>query len=67
MGAEAISVVVDIRDEAEMDRALKKHLQRFGSLDIVCLNAGIAEKGQQFDDSTVGNKRCLVPNLEGVG
>jgi (+)-trans-carveol dehydrogenase len=44
-GAHIVTAVADVRDQAEVDRALAAGLDRFGRVDIVIANAGM---GQPF-------------------
>ncbi len=44
-GGDAQAIQVDVTDNAAQQRAFDQHLKRFSTLDIVCLNAGILEKG----------------------
>ena len=45
-GGKAQAVQGDVTDNAAQERAFERHLERFQSMDIVCLNAGILEKGR---------------------
>lgn len=45
MGKEAQAASVNVADDQALGRAFQQHLDKFQSLDIVCLNAGVLEKG----------------------
>jgi NAD(P)-dependent dehydrogenase (short-subunit alcohol dehydrogenase family) len=53
-GAEAIGVMADVGDDAEVERLVRAAQQRFGALDIVVSNVGIRRK-QAFLDITPGD------------
>ncbi len=40
LGRDAISLQCDVRDRKAVDDAVKKAADHFGSLDIMCANAG---------------------------
>jgi len=66
-GARAAFVRADVRDEAQMRRAFDEAIARFGRLDIVYNNAGIATPQPGFTRITVEDwKRVLDIDLFGV-
>ena len=62
----ALTAVADVRDLAAMQAAADKAVERFGGIDVVVANAGIASYGSvlQVDPEMV--KRVLDVNLLGV-
>jgi NADPH:quinone reductase-like Zn-dependent oxidoreductase/short-subunit dehydrogenase involved in D-alanine esterification of teichoic acids len=66
-GAQAFSVYCDVTDESSQQQAFKAHIQRYGTLDCVILNAGIMESGNLLDSSPNNTwQRSLNVNLNGV-
>ena len=65
-GAEAISVPVDVTDEAQVDAAVKTTVDTFGSVDILVSNAGIqiVRSLVEFDFSDW--KKMLAIHLDGA-
>lgn len=65
-GAEAISVAVDVTDEAQVDAAVKATVDTFGSVDILVSNAGIqiVRSLVEFDFSDW--KKMLAIHLDGA-
>ena len=45
------ALVIDIADEASVKRAAERVKQQYGGLDILVSNAGIASKGDAFDEN----------------
>jgi NAD(P)-dependent dehydrogenase (short-subunit alcohol dehydrogenase family) len=43
MGAEALAVVTDVTSEADVDRLFAQAIERFGTVDVLINNAGIAD------------------------
>jgi NADP-dependent 3-hydroxy acid dehydrogenase YdfG len=65
-GSTAIGVVCDVRSIDEMEDLRRQAEDRFGSIDIVCLNAGVSPSGTVLETS-VDTWRWLVDvNLMGV-
>src|SRR5262245_32244741 len=46
---EALTVIADVRNPADMERAVQQALQRFERLDILVANAGIGHRGSISD------------------
>lgn len=66
-GATALGVVTDVSSERDMN-ALRTHaLEQFGSVDVVCLNAGVAGGTGPMETLTVGDWQwTLGVNLWGI-
>lgn len=47
-GGSAQAVVCNVLDSAQQAAALDKHLRAYGTVEAVCLNAGIFESGIHF-------------------
>ena len=63
----AIGIAADVTDRAAMQQAVSRAVERFGGLDVVVANAGIASKGATFRAmSTESFDRVLDVNLMGV-
>ena len=63
----AIGIGADVTDRAAMQRAVAQTVERFGGLDVVVANAGIASKGATFRaTSSESFDRVLDVNLFGV-
>jgi len=63
----ALGLVADVTDRAAMQRAVATSVERFGGLDVVVANAGIASKGATFRAmSGEAFDRVLDVNLMGV-
>ncbi|MBV9090317.1 MAG: SDR family oxidoreductase [Mycobacteriaceae bacterium] len=60
------TVVADVRDLAAMEGAVGTAMQRFGGIDIVLANAGIASYGSVLGIDPVAFKRVVDVNLVGV-
>ena len=66
-GSEMLATVADVRDQEQVDTALRAGLDRFGRLDIVLANAGIIhnyKKTWMIDDDDFRN--VLDVNIVGV-
>src|SRR6201985_832140 len=61
-----LTVVADVRDLAAMQAAAAKAVERFGGIDIVVANAGIASYGSVLQVDPEAVKRVLEVNLLGV-
>jgi len=65
-GGEAIFITHDVAQEADWERAVAETLERFGRLDVVVNNAGVALAGS-VEDCTLEQWRWLMSiNLDGV-
>ncbi|KAH7622135.1 putative Prostaglandin reductase-3 [Nannochloris sp. 'desiccata'] len=65
-GAQTLALHCDVINEASQNKAFQAHIQRFGTLNVVILNAGIMESGDLFDSSSNTWQRSLQVNLSGV-
>lgn len=65
-GAEVLTSVVDVSDAQQMDGFASKTLERFGSVHIVCNNAGVMGSGTIWEQTTKDWEFVLGPNLWGV-
>lgn len=64
--AAALAVRADVASREEVDRMFDQGRERFGSIDVLINNAGIAEQ-KQFQDITDGDwDRMVAVNLSGV-
>jgi 3(or 17)beta-hydroxysteroid dehydrogenase len=67
-GVEAMAVTLDVRDEASWQQAVAQTLARFGTLDVLVNNAGIAlPPPDGFEAITLADwRRVMSVNLDGV-
>ena len=69
-GGEAIAVPGDVSDEAEISAAVKATVDRFGQLNVLYANAGIADEGNgavPFENRSLEHwQRMIGTNLTGV-
>jgi glucose 1-dehydrogenase len=64
---EALTVACDVSSKADVDRLLAAAVQRFGHVDIVVANAGVAEAGADCFSMTEADwDRTININLKGV-
>jgi NAD(P)-dependent dehydrogenase (short-subunit alcohol dehydrogenase family) len=61
-----LTVVADVRDLAAMQAAVDQAVERFGGIDVVVANAGIASYGSVLKVDPEAVKRVLDVNLLGV-
>ncbi|KUH99944.1 SDR family oxidoreductase [Mycobacterium sp. IS-3022] len=61
-----LTVVADVRDLAAMESAVAEGVERFGGIDIVMANAGIAVYGSVLNMDPAAFKTCLDVNALGV-
>ena len=64
--ARVLTVVADVRDLASMQAAAAMAVERFGGIDVVVANAGIASYGSVLQVDPEAVKRVLDVNLLGV-
>lgn len=64
-GIEAWSVVCDVAAETDVERAMSATLQRFGRVDSLFANAGIADFAPYVDTPLADWQRVLRTNLDG--
>lgn len=65
-GDRVLTVVADVRDLAAMQAAAGQAVQRFGGIDVVLANAGIASYGSVLQVDPEAFKRLLDINVLGV-
>jgi (+)-trans-carveol dehydrogenase len=65
-GARVVSVVADVRDQGELDAAVKQGVAELGRLDIVVANAGIVLGGVAWEISERDWQDVVDVNLTGV-
>ncbi|MDQ2054568.1 mycofactocin-coupled SDR family oxidoreductase [Halobellus sp. H-GB7] len=65
-GQEALTVQMDVRDEAEVEAAVDEALDEFGHIDILANNAGIAHFGDLVEMDEAMWDEMLDTNLKGV-
>ncbi|MDH6246116.1 SDR family oxidoreductase [Mycobacterium sp. OTB74] len=66
LGKDVLTVVADVRDLTAMQAAAAAAVQRFGGIDVVMANAGIASYGSVLQVDPVAFKRLLDINVLGV-
>jgi len=66
VGGSATGVVVDVADEASVDRAFAQIRERHGRLDVLVCGAGVKAMGQVAEQDLAAWKRCIDVNLTGV-
>jgi SDR family mycofactocin-dependent oxidoreductase len=65
-GGTAIAVQADVRDAADVARAVDTAISEFGQVDILVANAGIATSGKLWDLSDEAWRETIDTNLTGV-
>ncbi|BBZ16734.1 SDR family oxidoreductase [Mycolicibacterium gadium] len=65
-GDRVMTVVADVRDLAAMQAAVDQAVERFGGIDIVMANAGIATTGSILAVDPVAFKTLIDVNVNGV-
>lgn len=65
-GTEAIAVVTDVADDAQVDRLAQKSLSEFGCVDLLFNNAGVLLTGPSWACSLKDWQKVLGVNLWGV-
>ncbi len=63
---QVLTVVADVRDLPAMQAAAEQAVERFGGIDVVVANAGIASYGSVLQVDPAAFKRVLEVNLLGV-
>ena len=67
LGARAIAVVTDVSDRAAVERAAKEAQSAFGSIHVVCNNAGVTMHGKSVAELTPSEWDWVIGvNLYGV-
>ena len=64
-GQRALTVQVDVGDEAQVDAMFARHMAEFGRLDIMVANAGMGMPGKLHEIPTSTWDRVLATNLNG--
>ncbi|MFC7738311.1 glucose 1-dehydrogenase [Roseomonas sp. GCM10028921] len=65
-GHDAIALVHDVADEADWTRVIADVLDRFGRLDVLVNNAGIAHRGPPEEETLERWRGLMAVNLDGV-
>lgn len=65
LGADWSSVVADVRDEEQMERAVATIVDRHGRLDALVANVGAARWGPAADITLDGFRKAFAVNLDG--
>jgi SDR family mycofactocin-dependent oxidoreductase len=65
-GVEALPLTVDVRDADAVDAAARAAVERFGSLDVVCANAGIWAAAELAEMTEEQWQTVIDINLTGV-
>jgi len=66
LGEDVLTVVADVRDLAAMQSAADAAVARFGGIDVVVANAGVASYGSVLQVDPAAFKRLLDINVLGV-
>jgi NAD(P)-dependent dehydrogenase (short-subunit alcohol dehydrogenase family) len=66
IGDRAIAVVADVCDLASMEKAVAAGVERFGGIDVVVANAGIASYGSVLNVDPATFRRVIDININGV-
>src|ERR671916_2042906 len=66
-GANAAAFECDVTDWQALERAVQGAVERFGGIDVVMANAGIASAGMTRSIDPAAFERTLDINLTGVG
>ena len=65
-GVEAAAVPTDVTSEAAVEALVETTVERFGSLDLVVSNAGVAAGSDVADMSTEAYRRMIAVNCDGT-
>src|SRR3954447_12896828 len=63
---QVLSVAVDVSDAAQVENAVQAHVDRFGGLDVMVANAGIAITAPLVETTVQQWRRTMAVNLDGV-
>ena len=66
LGASALTIVADVTDLAAMEAAVAAAVDKFGGIDVVLANAGIASYGSVMGVDPATFRRVLDINVNGV-
>jgi NAD(P)-dependent dehydrogenase (short-subunit alcohol dehydrogenase family) len=64
-GGEAVSIIADVTDEAQVEAGIAAVLARFGSIDVVFNNAGVCIHKDTFEASIAEWREVIDINLTG--
>jgi meso-butanediol dehydrogenase/(S,S)-butanediol dehydrogenase/diacetyl reductase len=62
----ALGVIVDVTDAASVEAAVAAHVERFGGLDVMVANAGIAVTAPFMEITAEQWQQTMDVNLKGV-
>jgi len=65
-GERTLALKVDVADAPEMERLVAAAVERFGALDVMCNNAGIATEGDAVELSLDDWNKTIATDLSGV-
>ncbi len=65
-GGQALAVTADVRNRADVERVVAAAIERFGRIDILVANAGIATQGKLWELSDDAWREMIDTNLTGV-
>jgi NAD(P)-dependent dehydrogenase (short-subunit alcohol dehydrogenase family) len=65
-GREVVTVPTDVRDAAQVQALADRAISAFGSVDLICNNAGIWHLGAQWETDLADWRRVVDVNLWGV-
>lgn len=63
---ETMSVTCDVREEAQVEEAVRKTIERWGQLDILIANAGFGYRKQTVEGDTARWKSMIDTNVYGL-
>ena len=66
LGGEAIAVVTDVSDPAQVEALAERAFSEYGDVDIVFNNAGVESLGNTWDMTPEGWAKVIGVNLNGV-
>lgn len=66
LGPQALGVTCDVRDPQELEEAVRRHLARFGGLNVLIANAGVGHFAPVQDMTLEQWREVIDTNLSGV-
>ena len=66
LGRRAVSMTVDVRDQAQLDEAVERGLDQLGQIDILIANAGLFSRGMFWELTEDQWDEMIGVNLTGV-